>query len=89
MSRSAPESYPGWKFNWKKSLIQVEDHVAAFCRHVAHHAHPLGGPVNDSYHQWYFFDDLWASAHPDVANALLVHGRRWDVLSAPRSRPLE
>jgi hypothetical protein len=32
------------------------------------------------YHQWYLFDDLWASAHPDLANAILRYASRWDVL---------
>jgi hypothetical protein len=29
--------------------------------------------------------DLWASAHPDLANAILRYVRRWDVLSTSRS----
>lgn len=33
------------------------------------------------YTQWYIFDDLWASEHPKLANAILRYGGRWDVLS--------
>ncbi len=74
-------SYPNWKFDPAKTLIQVEDHVAVMCRHVC----PLrweeeSSPDGGMYHQWYLFDDLWASAHPDLANALLRYARRWDVL---------
>jgi uncharacterized protein (TIGR02996 family) len=70
VTRLPPEGYPNWKFNPKKSLIQAEDHVAVLCRNVS----------PDWYHQWYLFDDLWASAHPALANALLRYVRRWDVL---------
>lgn len=75
-SRHGIEEYPNWKFNPKKSLVQVADHVAVWCRHVAR------WDKRDLYHQWWFFDDLWASAHPDLANALLRYERRWDVLTA-------
>jgi uncharacterized protein (TIGR02996 family) len=74
VSRCVPGEYGGWKFNPKKSLVQVEEHVAAFCRHVARWG------KTDLYHQWYVFDDLWASAHPDLANAILRYASRWDVL---------
>jgi hypothetical protein len=30
------------------------------------------------------FDDVWASAYPDLANSLLRQMDRWDVLSSPR-----
>ncbi len=48
--------------------------MAVFCLHVAR------WDKEDLYHQWYFFDDLWAAAHPDLANALLRYASRWDVL---------
>jgi uncharacterized protein (TIGR02996 family) len=73
--RRGVEEYPDWKFDPKKSRVQVADHVAVCCRHVARWG------KEDLYHQWYFFDDLWASAHPDLANALLRYARRWDVLT--------
>jgi hypothetical protein len=57
------------------SLIHVEDHLAQMC---------LDGSWTDEpyFGQWIFFDDLWASAHPDLANAILRFAARWDVLSA-------
>ena len=35
---------------------------------------------------WVLFDDLWASANADLANALFCAASRWDVLSSPRRR---
>jgi hypothetical protein len=32
------------------------------------------------YQQIFLFDDLWASAHPDLANSLLRYGAHWDPL---------
>jgi hypothetical protein len=59
-----------------KSLIHVEEHLAQMC---------LDGSYNDArgpyFRQWILFDDLWASAHPELADALLTWCARWDVLS--------
>jgi len=56
------------------SLIHVENHLAQMCLD--------GSRTNDRYFgQWIFFDDLWASAFPDMANALLRFSARWDVLT--------
>jgi uncharacterized protein (TIGR02996 family) len=74
VSRHIPEDFSGVKSGAKKSRIQVDEHMAVFCRHVARWG------KDDMYHQWYFFDDLWASAHPDLANAILRYASRWDVL---------
>jgi uncharacterized protein (TIGR02996 family) len=53
-------------------LMQVGDHVAqTFVTYS----------VDPRYDHWFFFDDLWGSAHPDLADALLRYGSRWDVLS--------
>jgi hypothetical protein len=57
------------------SLIHIEDHLAQMCLDVSWKDGPYFG-------QWFFFDDLWASAHPDLANAILRFAARWDVLSA-------
>jgi uncharacterized protein (TIGR02996 family) len=57
------------------SLIHVENHLAQLCLDVSWADEPY-------YDQWIFFDDLWASAHPDLANAILRFAGRWDVLSA-------
>jgi uncharacterized protein (TIGR02996 family) len=67
----------------KLSCIHVEEHLAQLCLHASHR------PVRDEWHQWYFFDDLWASAHPTIAESLLTFDLRWDALSAPRSKALE
>jgi uncharacterized protein (TIGR02996 family) len=59
----------------ERSLVHVEDHAASACLHVSQWG-------NDHlYHQWLFFDDLWASAHADLAKAILRYASRWDVLS--------
>lgn len=58
-----------------KSLVQVEEHVATLCLHTDTW-HGV-----DVYHRWIFFDDLWAAAHPDLANSLLRYDRCWDVLT--------
>jgi uncharacterized protein (TIGR02996 family) len=58
-----------------RSLLQVEEHVAQMCLHTDKWG------KRDLYHRWIFFDDLWAAAHPDLANGILRYARRWDVLS--------
>jgi hypothetical protein len=58
-----------------KSLVQAETHMAQLCLHT-----DLWGD-RDLYHRWIVFDDLWASAHADLAEAVLRYGTRWDVLS--------
>lgn len=63
-----------------KSLIHVEEHLAQLCLHADRWGQ------HDLYHQWTFFDDLWASAHPDLADALLDYAATWDVLSTGGSR---
>jgi uncharacterized protein (TIGR02996 family) len=60
------------------SQWRLEPHVAQLCLHTAtvwsHH----------EFDHWVLFDDLWASAHADLANSLLRQLDRWDVLSSPR-----
>src|SRR5262249_39073243 len=73
--RLEPEDLPSG-CDPKKSSIQVAEHVAVLCRHVG-----CWSPGADMYHQWFFFDDLWASAHPDLANTILRYAKRWDVLT--------
>jgi uncharacterized protein (TIGR02996 family) len=67
----------GLELDPSKSLFQVEDHVAQVCLYTEDDGFS-GEPL---YQRWIFFDDLWASAHADLANAILAHGRRWEVLS--------
>jgi hypothetical protein len=59
----------------RHSLIRVSDHLAQMCLDGSHTDNPYFG-------QWIFFDDLWAGAHPDLADAILRFAARWDVLSA-------
>jgi hypothetical protein len=62
------------------SVIQSEEHLAQLCINMTA---PCGryGSRYEKYHQWIFFDDLWGSAHPDLANGLLRYASRWDILS--------
>jgi hypothetical protein len=56
----------------------VEDHLAQLCLNTEHWR---SYRRVDLYHQWIFFDDLWAAAHPELANSILRYARCWDVLS--------
>jgi uncharacterized protein (TIGR02996 family) len=58
-----------------RSLIHVEPRLAQMCPDVSRNDEPYYG-------QWVLFDDLWAGAHPALANALLRWCARWDVLSS-------
>jgi hypothetical protein len=59
-----------------KSLIHGEEHLLQMCLDGSHDDET--GPY---FGQWILFDDLWASAHPELADALLTWCARWDVLS--------
>jgi uncharacterized protein (TIGR02996 family) len=63
-----------------KTLIAVDEHFAQMCLHTDNWG------SEDLYHQWIFFDDLWASANANLANAILRFANRWDVLSAQGGR---
>jgi uncharacterized protein (TIGR02996 family) len=63
------------------SLVHVDEHVAQLGLHYAHWARV----DRHIYHEWIFFDDLWAGAQPDLARAILRYVRRWDVLSTSRT----
>jgi uncharacterized protein (TIGR02996 family) len=63
-----------------RNLFQVGDHVVqlfAYC--------------GDDYRfdHWFLFDDLWGSANPELAGALVRYGCRWDVLSTGDERRLD
>jgi hypothetical protein len=64
-------------FDPSRSLIQVDDHVAQLCLHWR----PSHSLDSEMFFQWIFFDELWASAYPDLANGILHYASRWDVLS--------
>lgn len=55
----------------RRNVAHVGEHVAQVSICVGH----------NEFDQLIFFDDLWASAHPLLANALIRYGSRWDVLS--------
>lgn len=61
-----------------RSLVHVEDHLAQLCLHLGRWDEEGGLHL---FHQWFLFDDLWAGAHPALADAVLRYARRWDVLS--------
>src|SRR5262245_12307944 len=65
-----------------RSLVHVGEHVAQLCLHYDRWKTPRR--ELDIYHEWIYFDDLWASAHLDLANTILRYVRRWDVLSTSR-----
>jgi uncharacterized protein (TIGR02996 family) len=73
---TTPEDTPN------RSRWRVEPHVAQLSLHES----TVWG--RDCFDHWVLFDDLWASAHPDLANSLIRQLDRWDVLSGPR-RPRE
>ncbi len=60
------------------SRWRVEPHLAQLSLHQSTLYH------SNCFDHWIVFDDLWASAHPDLANSLLRQLERWDVLSSPR-----
>jgi hypothetical protein len=61
-----------------RSLLHDDGHLAQLVLHCvgANEYRP-----SDTYCQWVFFDDVWASAQPEVARGLLHYASRWDVLS--------
>ncbi len=64
--------------------VHVDEHLAQLC--FRDHQWKLPTKTWDLYEQWICFDDLWASAHPDLANSILRYVQRWDVLSTSRTR---
>jgi uncharacterized protein (TIGR02996 family) len=58
-----------------KDLHQFTPHLIQVCKHIQ----TFGS--DDLYHQWILFDDLWAAAHPSLANGILTFASCWDVLS--------
>jgi hypothetical protein len=70
-----------WPSDPSLSVIQAEEHLAQLCLNTTAPNAQYGGRY-EMYHQWIFFDDLWATAHPDLANGLLRYASRWDLLSS-------
>lgn len=58
-----------------RTLIRQGEHMAQMSIHM-----------DDvfGYRQWFFFDDVWAAAHPDLTTSLMHYGVHWDP-RCPRS----
>ena len=56
-----------------RSPIDVAEHLVQALIHR---------PGASTYRRWYLFDDVWASAHPDLAASLLRYADGWDPLAA-------
>jgi uncharacterized protein (TIGR02996 family) len=73
--RAAPPGLTLANRRKREDLVHVGEHLAQACKHVR-----TGSRRVKEYHQWIFFDDVWASAHTELANGLLRFAARWDVL---------
>lgn len=67
--------------------VHVDEHLAQLC--FREHRCKYPKRTLNIYEQWIVFDDLWASAHPDLANSILRYVQRWDLLSTSRTRSRE
>ncbi|NRQ31602.1 hypothetical protein HII36_07060 [Nonomuraea sp. NN258] len=54
----------------ERTVIQTGEHVAQMFIHDGY----------DHFEQWFFFDDRWAAAHPDLAASLMWFAYHWDPL---------
>ena len=52
----------------------VRPHIAQVCKRLNPHSHRA------AFYHFIVFDDLWAAAHPDLANGVLRFAGRWDCL---------
>jgi hypothetical protein len=64
---------------WTRDAGQARHSMFEASEHVAQMAMRLDLGL-EGYHQWIVFDDLWASAHPELANGLLEWASTWAVL---------
>ncbi|GAA0989651.1 hypothetical protein GCM10009555_073960 [Acrocarpospora macrocephala] len=53
----------------ERTLIRQGEHMAQMSIHIDGFF---------GYRQWFFFDDVWAAAHPDLATSLMRYGVHWD-----------
>jgi uncharacterized protein (TIGR02996 family) len=58
-----------------KDMLRVTPHMVQAVYHTARWW------KKDLYHQWIFFDDRWAAAHPTLAAGVLTFASDWDLLS--------
>jgi uncharacterized protein (TIGR02996 family) len=80
LSQALRAAEPGFRRDTRDSRLDLQhvgEHLAQVCKHTHTSMHAFRGRL---YHQWIFFDDLWASAHPHLAASLLRFAARWDVL---------
>jgi hypothetical protein len=61
--------------------VQCGEHLAQIGVHSGTWQYIAGPGKTPLFQQWIFFDDLWAAAHPALANGILRFAQRWDVLS--------
>ncbi|MEU6787710.1 hypothetical protein ABZ912_51700 [Nonomuraea angiospora] len=54
----------------ERTVIQVGEHVAQMFIHDGY----------DMFEQWFFFDDRWTDAHPELAASLIWFAYHWDPL---------
>lgn len=68
---------PAPSLHRERTVVHVGEHLAQLF---------LSG-WNDTYGQWFLFDDRWAGAHPDLAASLTWFAAHWDPACArPHSR---
>jgi uncharacterized protein (TIGR02996 family) len=77
----APDAWAAFERNYadrrrgyRWSQVSASRHLVQACLDVSWTNEPV-------YAQVYLFDDVWAAAHPALANGLLRFATRWDVLS--------
>jgi hypothetical protein len=75
----AHETLEALRGRWRRSKDSAETSLFQASDHLAQMSMALDLMVPAS-HQWVLFDDVWAAAHPDLANGLLDWASRWDVL---------
>jgi hypothetical protein len=76
--RAAPPGLTHSSRRKQHDLSHAGEHLVQACKHVD--TWRRGGKYHRNYHQWIAFDDVWASAFPELANSLLRFAARWDVL---------
>jgi uncharacterized protein (TIGR02996 family) len=63
--------------------VKVTPHVAQACKNEGRYPNEPSEELTprDTFAQFIFFDDRWATAHPTLAAGILTFASRWDVLS--------
>jgi hypothetical protein len=76
---SAKETSGSWRHEMQPPLVQTSPH---FCQIRFHEKSAMTDGRSETHfaRSWFFFDDLWVAAHPELAESLLRYGAGWDVL---------